>query len=131
MALSPSQSTCAVYVFCGGRKTAFDALCVACDRAPSSANDFAKSLLLSSDFQWEAMDLPKSDDELTRLGECIASGCHDCISEGDVEAMVKHLSELDAYRRRWTLPMVLLFWFTPAMLFLAFVIYLVVQVIVA
>jgi len=45
--------------------------------------------------------------------------------------MVKHLSELDAYRRRWTLPMVLLFWFTPAMLFLAFVIYLVVQVIVA
>ena len=128
MALSPSQSTCAVCVFCGGRKTAFDALCVACDRTPVSAKDIAKSLLLSSDFQWDAMDLPKSDDELRRIGECIASGRQDCVPAEDIEAMVKHLSELDVYSRRWSLPMVLLFWFTPAMLLVVFVVYLIVQV---
>jgi hypothetical protein len=120
-----------ICIFCGERKAAYDMSCSACNRAPASAHDFAKSLLLSSDFQWDAMDLPKSDDELRKLGDCIASGRQDCISEGDVEAMVKYLSELDAYRRRWTLPMVLLFWFTPAMLLIAFVIYLVVQVVVA
>lgn len=42
--------------------------------------------------------------------------------------MVKHLSELDAYSRRWSLPMVLLFWFIPAMLLVVFVVYLVAQV---
>lgn len=120
-----------ICIFCGERKTAYDASCVACGRVPASLHDFAKSLLLSSDFQWDAMGFPKSSDELRMLGECIASGRHDCVSENEIEAMVKHLSELDAYRRRWTLPMVLLFWVTPAMLLVAFVVYLVVQVMVA
>jgi hypothetical protein len=61
-------------------------------------------------------------------GECIASGCEDCVPAEDIEAMVKHLSELDAYSRRWSLPMVLLFWFIPAMLLVVFVVYLVAQV---
>jgi hypothetical protein len=125
------RSEYAICVFCGERKTDYDASCAACCRAPASAHEFAKSLLLSSDFQWDEMGFPKSSEELVMLGECIASGGRDCVSEEDVEATVKHLSELDAYRRRWTLPIVLLFWFIPAMLLVAFVVYLVVQVVAA
>lgn len=128
MRLSMTWSIC---IFCGEHKVAYDALCSACNQVPTSEKDFAKSLLLSSDFQWDAMGLPKSDEELKGLGDCIASGREDCVSESDVESVMKYLSELDAYRRRWTLPMVLFFWFVPAMLFLVVVIYLVVQVVAA
>jgi hypothetical protein len=128
---SVREQASAVCAFCGQRKTAYDALCAACDRAPASAHEVAKSLLLSSDFQWDAMGLPKSSNDLRMLGECIACGRHDCVSERDIDAMVNHLSDLDAYRRRWTLPMVLLFWFCPATLLVAFVVYLAVQVVSA
>jgi hypothetical protein len=45
--------------------------------------------------------LPKSDDERRVIAECMTSGRDDCVAESEVEALMKHLSERDAFRQRW------------------------------
>jgi cytochrome c-type biogenesis protein CcmH/NrfG len=81
-------------------------------------------LILSSDFCLETVDLPKSDEELRRLGAAIASGEDDILDGREVQAVKAFLLAAERFQKRWTLSRVVVLGVVPVLLLLAFVVYL-------
>jgi hypothetical protein len=119
----------AICAACGNRKFDYLIRCSSCDHLPSSDEDFARALILSSDFELDSLGLPKSDDELAQIGAAIKAGEGDCIADDDLKVVKKFLRQMTKLRSFATVPKVLIFMVIPAMLLVFFVIFVFVAII--
>lgn len=115
----------AICLKCGARKVAYTDTCPSCRFQPTSHEEMARSLILSSDFHLESLGLPKSDEELLRLSTAIATGPQpDVLDSREVQAVESFLWKAKQFQSRWTLPRVVVLGVLPVLALLAFVVYL-------
>jgi hypothetical protein len=119
----------AICAACGNRKSDYLVRCPCCDHLPSSEEDLARALILSSDFELDSLGLPKSGDELAEIGSAIKAGEGDGIADDDLEVVKKFLKQMTKFREFATVPKVLIFMVIPAMLLISFVIYIIIKIV--
>ena len=86
-----SKSIC---VQCGKSKQSYLDRCDSCGFLPASDEDFARGLLLSTEYENDSLDLPKSEEELNLLRIKIEAGQSNIFDEKEVERAVKFLEEM-------------------------------------
>lgn len=123
------QMSYAICAACGNRKSDYSIRCSSCSHLPSSEEDWARALILSSDFELDSLGLPKSDDELAQIGEAIKAGEGDGIAYDDLEEVKKFLRQMNKLRSFATVPKVVIFMVIPAMLLIFFVVFLFVTIV--
>lgn len=111
----------AICIACGVRKDSYAEACPSCGNLPITDDDVARSLILSSDFKLDSLNLPKTDEELLDLSKAIATGQPNVVSNQDIKIVKTFLADMIAFQRRWSLPRVLLLWVLPVLLLLVFV----------
>lgn len=111
----------AICIACGAHKVSYVEACLSCGNLPITDNDVARSLILSSDFKLDSLNLPKTDEELLDLSEAIAIGQLNVVSNHDTEVVKMFLADMTTFQRRWTLPRVMLLWVLPVLLLLVFI----------
>ena len=113
----------AICASCGVWKASYADRCQSCNHLPTTDCEIARSLILSSDFQFDVLNLPRTEDELLDLGKAIAMGRSDVISSHDVEIVRLFLADLSDVQSRLTIQRVIQFGIIPVLLLLAFVAY--------
>lgn len=114
----------AICLRCGAQKVTYMDACPTCQFRPSSQDEIASSLILSSELYLESIDLPKSDVELRRLSAAIASGEAEILDDRELQAVKAFLLAAEKFQKRWTLSRVVTLGVVPVLFLLAFVVYL-------
>ena len=113
-----SKSFC---IYCGAEKGSFDKACPICNRVPISSEDIAKSLIICTDFQLDAANLPLEEGELRGLLAKIKLGDADAFDLRQVQVVAtyhrKYLRNPRAALRG------ALFFFGPVIIGIAFLIW--------
>ena len=89
----------AVCIRCGENKSEYIDRCGKCGFEPKLSEDVAISLMLASDFEFEDLNLPKSEDELNAIAQQIKAGKAFAPDTHDVQQLQSYLDGYSKFLR--------------------------------